>query len=327
MITCLYDIYSVRAAFNDGVLKIWGEYMPVFLYNDYTYNPDDPEEGLFQGAFLVCVLIDILFGTNSVDTMNVKREEQCRHHCVREMYDIVKISPQNIAFAAVVARFCLSSKRTWNTKDDFFNYHSFYQAIIMRLSDRDDPWVRDTLAWWNERVFGNERGKVAIVEEHVTWQQFSRRAERKAAVRAAEAKIRSMASASTPSGRQADSSNNRDGTDAVKREDAPGSPTGIGNRNNSIPFSPAGPILSSTVLLGTSGMDTSAVTPTPPFQTPDTSGHSHHHRDSFPLSNAPETVTPARTTDETPSLKRKRQVSTTDRPNGMTTSKARRRPA
>ena len=32
--------------------------MPVFLYEGYAYNPEDPEEGLFRGAFLVCVSPD-----------------------------------------------------------------------------------------------------------------------------------------------------------------------------------------------------------------------------------------------------------------------------
>jgi hypothetical protein len=45
----------MRAAFNNGDLKIWGTDMPIFLYNNYTYNPNDPEEGLFRGPFLVCV--------------------------------------------------------------------------------------------------------------------------------------------------------------------------------------------------------------------------------------------------------------------------------
>jgi hypothetical protein len=102
----------------------------------------------------------------------------------------------------------LSSKRTWNIKDDLFNYQTFYQEIIMRLAVREDPWVCDTLRWWNEyvmysfciegsncycrRVFGNERGKMTkgdlVREEDKKWQQFAeRQAGRKAASRAAEA--------------------------------------------------------------------------------------------------------------------------------------------
>ena len=45
----------MRHAFNNGDLQIRGVDMPTFLYKDYNYNPDDPEEGLFQGPFLVCV--------------------------------------------------------------------------------------------------------------------------------------------------------------------------------------------------------------------------------------------------------------------------------
>jgi hypothetical protein len=63
----------------------------------------------------------------------------------------------------------------WGVKDDFFAYNTFYQAIFMRLSDHEDRWVHNMLAWWNEyvvywidtegterscrRVFGNEQGQ------------------------------------------------------------------------------------------------------------------------------------------------------------------------
>jgi hypothetical protein len=55
------------------------------------------------------VLIDILFGTNSVDVVNVKRDQQPRHHCVGEKYEITTITPQNIAYAAVVVSDILTS--------------------------------------------------------------------------------------------------------------------------------------------------------------------------------------------------------------------------
>lgn len=29
--------------------------MPVFLYDEYKYDPKDPVKGLFQSSFLVCV--------------------------------------------------------------------------------------------------------------------------------------------------------------------------------------------------------------------------------------------------------------------------------
>lgn len=51
----LRDVSSMGEVFNNGVLKIWGTKMPIFLYKNHMYNPDNPEEGLFQGLFLVCV--------------------------------------------------------------------------------------------------------------------------------------------------------------------------------------------------------------------------------------------------------------------------------
>jgi hypothetical protein len=45
----------MRDTFNTGVLQIRGVDMPTFLYEDYNYNLDDPEDGLFKGPFLVCV--------------------------------------------------------------------------------------------------------------------------------------------------------------------------------------------------------------------------------------------------------------------------------
>jgi hypothetical protein len=114
------------------------------------------------------VLIDILFGLNAVDVKNTKRFNQPKHHCIGEMYNIFTISPENIAYAAVVvciglswydqfslsthnqARFCISSKKTWSFNDNNFSYRTFYQAILGIFVDDDDPWVRDTLVWWNE---------------------------------------------------------------------------------------------------------------------------------------------------------------------------------
>lgn len=55
-----------RAMFLSGEFPIWGSDMPVFLYEDYAYNQEDPEEGLFRGAFLVCVSPDVLLHFTAV---------------------------------------------------------------------------------------------------------------------------------------------------------------------------------------------------------------------------------------------------------------------
>jgi hypothetical protein len=39
----------------------------------------------------------------------------------------------------------------WTTDDGAFEYEVFYQNIVrMFEDDAEDPWVKETLGWWNE---------------------------------------------------------------------------------------------------------------------------------------------------------------------------------
>jgi hypothetical protein len=96
------------------------------------------------------VLVNILYGPQAVDTEGAKRFELFRHHCVGDMYDVEMITAPMIAYAAVVGRSALSSRRVWNYKEDNFDYRTFYRVILLRLSDPSDPWVEELFKWWNE---------------------------------------------------------------------------------------------------------------------------------------------------------------------------------
>ena len=50
------------------------------------------------------MLVDILYGPRAVDTEAAKRSEHHRHHCVADMYNAKAITPQMIAYSAVVVR-------------------------------------------------------------------------------------------------------------------------------------------------------------------------------------------------------------------------------
>jgi len=44
----------------------------------------------------------------------------------------------------------LSSMSQWSSYDGLFNLEEFYTTIVtMFEKNMDDPWVADTLAWWN----------------------------------------------------------------------------------------------------------------------------------------------------------------------------------
>jgi hypothetical protein len=37
----------------------------------------------------------------------------------------------------------------WSTEDGHFKITEFYENIIQLFDDMDDPWVINTLAWWD----------------------------------------------------------------------------------------------------------------------------------------------------------------------------------
>ena len=105
------------------------------------------------------------------------------------------------------ARYVLSSQRMWNIKDDMFDHRHFYRAIVMRLSDKDDPCLVQQVRckqhrltgtdYQYSRVFGDERGRIdASAEEGgEEWYRFKNRmAARKAVQRATNAREAILAS-------------------------------------------------------------------------------------------------------------------------------------
>jgi hypothetical protein len=47
----------------------------------------------------------------------------------------------------------LLSCEEWGTEDGLFILKEFYYAILEMFDDKEDEWVVETLAWWNEYVF------------------------------------------------------------------------------------------------------------------------------------------------------------------------------
>ena len=50
-------------------------------------------------------------------------------------------------------QFALSSDKEWGFIDNPFSYKAFYKNIVMLFKDDlEDPWVIETLEWWNECI-------------------------------------------------------------------------------------------------------------------------------------------------------------------------------
>ncbi|KAF8350423.1 hypothetical protein F5887DRAFT_1278642 [Amanita rubescens] len=144
---------------------------PTFLYDEgVDYDPDDMDNGLLRGKLLVKVYRHLFTGPSTallgpvhIDARPTKPQRYRQHGC----------DPQTIAYAAVQTYFTLSSAKEWKpeTQVSGVDLVAFYNQIIRLfnpVADEDDqepeeprepdPWVQETLDWWNFQV-GLYRGR------------------------------------------------------------------------------------------------------------------------------------------------------------------------
>ncbi|KAG2746109.1 hypothetical protein P692DRAFT_201718991, partial [Suillus brevipes Sb2] len=117
---------------------------PTFLYDKYTANQDNLEEGLFKSALLVqAPIFTSLSSAKEVDgegdganiienNRRAKREfsgKKVKTH-VAQIIKMHKVSPRLIAYVACQLRFALSAVTSWCSVDGDFDYVQFWQIIV-----------------------------------------------------------------------------------------------------------------------------------------------------------------------------------------------------
>ncbi|KAG1733769.1 hypothetical protein EDD22DRAFT_960178 [Suillus occidentalis] len=150
---------------------------PAFVYEKYTANPDDLEDGLFKGKILLQafkavftspssakdvegdgdgadVIISNRRARKSFNTIKVKKH-------VAQIIKMEKVTPRSIAYIVCQVRFALSSVTSWRSIDGDFDYVHFWRIIVDFF---EKPPGRDArlraeklLEWWTRKVFGKNR--------------------------------------------------------------------------------------------------------------------------------------------------------------------------
>ena len=87
--------------------------------------------------------------------------------CIVQIYDMKEVTPETIAYIAVLVscllshfmasiflidvskcRFVLNAKESWSSEDGNFDSSTFYHNIVKLFKDED--WANETLTWWNK---------------------------------------------------------------------------------------------------------------------------------------------------------------------------------
>ncbi|KAG2111820.1 hypothetical protein BD769DRAFT_1674357 [Suillus cothurnatus] len=147
---------------------------PAFLYDKYTANPNDLEEGLFKSRVLLQAYKAVFTSPSSakdiegdgdgIDVIQNNRRAnksvfrvKVKKH-VAQIIKMKKVTPRSIAYIACQVRFALSSVTSWRSIDGDFDYEQFWRTIVdffERAPGRTAQRRIDVLLeWWTRKVFG-----------------------------------------------------------------------------------------------------------------------------------------------------------------------------
>ncbi|KAG2154312.1 uncharacterized protein EDB93DRAFT_1081598 [Suillus bovinus] len=141
----------------------------LFVYENYSVNSRDLEQGLFRSKILVQAFKAIFTSPSSAkeadgdgDGADILENNRCARRalnqvkvktCVASIINMRKVTPHSIAYVVCQqVRFSLSSISSWCTVDGDFDYEVFCNNIVDFFEDVPGPITRrrvnTLLEWW-----------------------------------------------------------------------------------------------------------------------------------------------------------------------------------
>ncbi|KAF9232356.1 hypothetical protein BU15DRAFT_90680 [Melanogaster broomeanus] len=137
---------EIKSKLESGQIQAAGDQWPVLLYANYTYDAEDPWNGLLlQRIACFCELRNFC----SVDQEpKATRSGNARIHGMRF------VTKASIAYVATQVRFALTSAQVFSRTDLVTDSERFYDSILELLDDPQEKGeVDQLLTWWNRQVF------------------------------------------------------------------------------------------------------------------------------------------------------------------------------
>ncbi|KIM58805.1 hypothetical protein SCLCIDRAFT_27804 [Scleroderma citrinum Foug A] len=140
---------KMKAKLMNGQIQVAGDQWPLFLYANYTYDQEDPWNGLLRGGVLVSASKHVFTSPSSVD-----QEPKATRSGNARIHGMCAITKASLAYVATQARFSLSSAQVFSCSDHVTDSERFYNTILELLDDPDEKdEVTQLMTWWNRQVF------------------------------------------------------------------------------------------------------------------------------------------------------------------------------
>ncbi|KAI9056309.1 hypothetical protein FKP32DRAFT_1763064 [Trametes sanguinea] len=203
-----FDACAEWESFADSVLRderlIAADDYPMFLYDQQMIS-ENCLDGLLRSKYFLMCYKRVWTGPESVYLAHGRNHKTPGKPPLAIKYGIKSVTPRSLAYTAVLVRCELTAHQNWSVSDvGGFDAAEFYDALIDLFAEDANPvWVKETLAWWDEKVFGNLSSAAATPRATSGHQtsgqkiQAQRRAERKATRAAGGYAVVAPASTST----------------------------------------------------------------------------------------------------------------------------------
>ncbi|KIM63455.1 hypothetical protein SCLCIDRAFT_53690, partial [Scleroderma citrinum Foug A] len=130
-------------------LQVAGDQWPIFLYANYTYDVEDPWNGLLQSGLLVSAFKHIFTSPSLVD-----QEPKATCSGNAQIHGMRSVTKASIAYVATQTCFALTSAQVFSRTNLVTDSECFYSSIVELLDDQDEMEEVDQLMmWWNRKIF------------------------------------------------------------------------------------------------------------------------------------------------------------------------------
>ncbi|KAG1880031.1 hypothetical protein F4604DRAFT_1679163 [Suillus subluteus] len=126
---------------DSGKLKMTAMNWPTGFYEDGVYDSQDKTKGLFRNHVVARFYTHLYIGPSAAmaESTTSKASKVARNRA----FGLTSVTKNIIAIVHII---------NWTNEIGTMNLEELFWAIIDILDDDEDPWVKDTMAWWNARV-------------------------------------------------------------------------------------------------------------------------------------------------------------------------------
>ncbi|KAL5483293.1 hypothetical protein ACEPAI_8523 [Sanghuangporus weigelae] len=141
-----------------GTYMIDHNSLPAFMFNTKTYNPYMSKKSFLRGYLPIRFMKFIFLGPGTAKNEKGRKGRGMRPGNAA-IVGQTEVTAQMIACVCVQVRFYISRMHTWGEVDEEFDLKLFYYKVMSFFRKKDAKWVKETLAFWNEEVFGPPKNR------------------------------------------------------------------------------------------------------------------------------------------------------------------------